>query len=281
MKAFETYLHTEQLAASSISGIIKETERYLQWLRSEDIQEPELVNHSDILHHVQHLKDKGLQPQTINVRIGAVRKYYEHLKVQGQLLKNPVGRLHIKGRIKTVVEQPLSYSELQQLYADYVQYSKAKSYHLRSTVMLGLVVWQAADTHALKIMEPQHLQPETGMAYLPSSRRSNSRELPLDVKQILPAVHYHATLPQGQSTLIAGNVHNHLTHLIAELKGLNPVVRNLQHIRASVLLHWLKLYDKRRVQYMAGHKWISSTELYEQQETSVLDDQLRRYHPFG
>ena len=43
--------------------------------------------------------------------------------------------------------------------------------------------------------------------------------------------------------------------MMPELQGINPVI-----------LDWLTQYNKRKVQDMAGHKYISSTETYVQQE---------------
>jgi IS1 family transposase len=53
------------------------------------------------------------------------------------------------------------------------------------------------------------------------------------------------------------------------------------HIRVSVILNWLRQHNKRQVQYMAGHKYIHSTEMYEVQELESLTDALTKYHPFG
>ena len=35
------------------------------------------------------------------------------------------------------------------------------------------------------------------------------------------------------------------------------------------------------MQYMAGHKYIDSTEKYEVQELEELTNQLMKHHPFG
>jgi hypothetical protein len=43
----------------------------------------------------------------------------------------------------------------------------------------------------------------------------------------------------------------------------------------------MKQYNKRQAQYMAGHKYIPSTEMYEVQELESLTDALAKYHPFG
>lgn len=43
---------------------------------------------------------------------------------------------------------------------------------------------------------------------------------------------------------------------------------------------FLKQHNKRQVQYMAGHKYISSTEAYVIQEMDTLQDELSKHHPF-
>lgn len=281
MNDFECYLRELKLSEKTISNMQADIGRFLRWVEAEDLQEAPLLTYSDILSHVQYLKSRKVKPQTINVRLNAIRKYYDSLKASGVILKNPVAHLHIKGKMKTVVEHPLNYTELEHLYSAYSRYSQDKPCHLRNTTLLGLMVWQGLDATTLLSLRPEHLDVKSGKVYAPSTRRANSRELPLDARQILVVHQYLESLPASQERLIGGSVYNILFRLNEELRGINPVLRNLQHIRASVLIYWLKLYDKRRVQYMAGHKWISSTEEYERQEISVLDDELRKHHPFG
>ena len=43
----------------------------------------------------------------------------------------------------------------------------------------------------------------------------------------------------------------------------NPQVKSPKQIRASVISWWLKNYNLRQVQYMATHKYVSSTERYQ------------------
>jgi integrase/recombinase XerD len=69
--------------------------------------------------------------------------------------------------------------------------------------------------------------------------------------------------------------------LLQELKGINPAITNALHIRGSVIINWLKFHNKRQVQYMAGHKYISSTEAYAVQDLDSLQDELSKHHPFG
>jgi hypothetical protein len=81
--------------------------------------------------------------------------------------------------------------------------------------------------------------------------------------------------------LFPGNLHNVIYALVQELQGINPSITNALHIQGSVIINWLKQQKKRQVQYMAGHKYISSTEAYAVQDLDGLQDELSKHHPFG
>ena len=52
-------------------------------------------------------------------------------------------------------------------------------------------------------------------------------------------------------------------------------------IRESVIVFWLKSKDIRTVQYMAGHKYVSSTERYQELDLEHLKEQIEQFHPLG
>lgn len=111
------------------------------------------------------------------------------------------------------------------------------------------------------------------------------RQLQLSPKQIIPLHHYLTAIrshlkPKGEE-LIPGSIRNIVLRLMEAIQGLNPIATNAQHIRGSVILNWLKTHSKRQVQYMAGHKYISSTEKYAAQEVEDLQDALAKHPPFG
>lgn len=70
-------------------------------------------------------------------------------------------------------------------------------------------------------------------------------------------------------------------HLERALKQINPKVRSCSHIRKSVITLWLMRYDLRTVQYMTGHKRISSTERYQVGHLEELQTAIEKYHPLG
>jgi len=236
---------------------------------------------------VHFLKNKVLSVTTQNIRINSLRKYYEYLKQDGVIEINPTRRLYIKGAVKKVVVNPLSYGELEQLYQDYAQAKehyreeKHRKAHERNIVILGLMVWQGLHSGELGKLETAHVNFNEGMIYIPGTKRSNGRELKLESRQIILLHRYLTERNFGSEKLFECNAFNTIQFLVQELKAINPVIRNAQHIRASVILHWLKMYSKREVQYKAGHKWISSTEHYEVQELTGLTDLLSKHHPFS
>ncbi|MCF8226736.1 MAG: hypothetical protein K9J30_12735 [Bacteroidales bacterium] len=59
----------------------------------------------------------------------------------------------------------------------------------------------------------------------------------------------------------------------------HPEVRNAKQVRSSVLTHWLKHYSLRQVHYRAGHKYVCSTERYQQNNLDKLQSKLEKYHP--
>ena len=55
----------------------------------------------------------------------------------------------------------------------------------------------------------------------------------------------------------------------------------MARLRASVIVKWLKMYNLRKVQYLAGHRYISATESYKQNEMEGLTEEVNKFHPLG
>ena len=289
LQSFEFFLKDEGLGASTIREQIKNLEHFQQWAKENDLTGVEQINYTELLGYVQHLKKQSLSTHTVNNRINSIRKYYEHLKEEGEIEINPAKRLFIKGATKKVIHNPLGYAELENLYIQFSQYieqkpareKKQRQSNLRNKVVLGLMIWQGVHSGELKKMETKNVNLKNGTVYIPGAARGQSRELKLETAQIIPLHEYLNILPATQTKLFSVVMHNVVQYLTEELKGIYPVIKNAQHIRASVILHWLRMYGKRQVQYMIGHKWISSTEHYEIQELTGLTDLLAKHHPFS
>ena len=258
------------------------------WLAAQGLQEAKNASYADLLAYVRHERARGLDVSTLNLRLASLRKYYAFLVEEGLLEVNPAAGLHIRGKVRRVIREPLAPAELESLYQAYSRRAKgdgARPVDVRNTVLLGLMVYQGLHSGELGCLEVGHIRLDEGRVYIPGGARSNPRELALSITQILVLDQYlHQVRPRfgpPGERVFQGNVRGHLQAMIPELQRIHPGIRNALHIRSSVILGWLKVHNKRQVQYMAGHKHIDSTERYSLQEMDSLTDQLAKHHPFG
>ncbi|MFY0602265.1 MAG: hypothetical protein JXR03_21510, partial [Cyclobacteriaceae bacterium] len=69
--------------------------------------------------------------------------------------------------------------------------------------------------------------------------------------------------------------------LTKELKEQQRCFINFRQVRTSVITHWLKQYNLREVQQMAGHRYVSSTEGYLVNHIEGLQADIDEFHPLG
>ncbi|BAV06182.1 site-specific tyrosine recombinase [Filimonas lacunae] len=261
-------------------------QRFITWAEGE-VMEVDEITYQELLAYIQYEQSKGLQQSTLVLRLQSLKLYYDFLKVEGVIDKNPVRKVHLKGGVQKVVVNPLDEAALEKLYADYEQLKEpaCNGKHAlsarRNVAILGLMVFQGVHSGEISSFEPKFLQLREGRVSINGTKRSNERVLPLTARQMIGLHSYLELLPPEQEKLFDCNARNAVYTIMDELKGINPVVQNAAHIRSSVILNWLRKHNKRQVQYMAGHKYITSTEHYEQQELTKLTSQLERYHPLS
>jgi site-specific recombinase XerD len=295
IEKFKHYLIVRRFMQSTINGHLLNVGYFLKWIENNGLHEAENLQYTDLLNYVNYEQKQHKDVSTINLRISSISKYFEFLKEEGLVNRNPARTLRIKGKAKTIIQNPLKYDELLNLYNGYKSIEKAVPNHIkekselakqRNIIIVGLLIWQGLHSGELEKLEVNHVNLNEGIIYIPSTTRSNCRDLKLSSQQIITLHTYiHGGIRDKfickSEFLFAGNLHNIVQLLIEELKGINLQIKNAQHIRASVILHWLRQYNKRQVQYMAGHKYIHSTEAYEVQELETLTNQLTKHHPFG
>ena len=69
--------------------------------------------------------------------------------------------------------------------------------------------------------------------------------------------------------------------MFGQLHALNKKVINAKQIRRSVITEWLRKNNLRQVQYMAGHKYVSSTERYQLNHIDDLKNEVQQHHPMS
>jgi integrase/recombinase XerD len=76
-----------------------------------------------------------------------------------------------------------------------------------------------------------------------------------------------------------GRLTDTVSQIIKKLRKVNRKVKNGYQIRASVIVNWLGKYSLRKVQVMAGHRKIGTTERYVQEDLKKLHEMVTEFHP--
>lgn len=284
-ECFEEYLKQQHFAASTIKGHQEDLERFKKWCNKENISYVN-ADYNKLLKFIRQTRARGVSKSSINIHLNSISKYYDYLIETGKRKENPAKELRLKNNGKKVLQHLLTVQELEETYMNYIHIPKwkfkgeqSKRSHQRNVVILGLMIYQGVQTTELKKIEKAHLNLLQGTIYIPSAGRSNSRILKLNARQILPMQNYLNGLEKEQEKLFNCNIVTVAAWLITTLRKQNEKIKQAQQIRASVIMNRLKQYNIRQVQYMTGHRHISSTEKYKQEDLQDLQKQLELFHP--
>jgi integrase/recombinase XerD len=286
---FKESLEQENLAIKTIKEYQSNVNQLKNWSKEEAL-DPNQLNYREILGYVQNEKQRKLNHHTINIKLNTISKYYDYLINQGIRADNPAKKLRLKKDTQKVLLDQIKPEQLQHIYNTYknktnFREAKQKLVQQRNLIILGLMIHQGVQIGELKRLETNHIDFDKGEIYIPSTKRSNHRTLKLHTTQIISLHTYilqtREKLNLTDDFLFTRNLKNILEHFIQELRGMFEEIRNASQIRASVIMNWVKHHNIREVQYFAGHKHISSTEKYRQQDVETLQKALEKYHPMG
>jgi len=284
MSKFEEYLQETGFKPQTVYQHRKYASYFLAWAAEQSLA-LEQITYTEILDFADHLKKDNKNINLINRMMLAVRYYITWLQSEQQISYNPAAGISLKGTVRTVPHDLLEKTDLEALYEHYT--IKDERTH-RNKVIIGLLVYQALTREELETIRPEHLKLREGKINIPKTGKQNDRILPLQPHQILDLQEYILLIrPKLQSRserLFTGrydieNLKNTLLHLGCALKKINPKYKHAVQIRQSVITEWLKEKDLRTVQYMAGHRYVSSTERYRESNLEELKEALLKHHP--
>ena len=295
-KEFEGYLKLKGYTRTTIESRLVIYDKYTEWLSKEGM-EAEEVTYSDLLSFVKYCKRKGATQRTVQSYVGTLKHYYAHLIREKRIDYNPATDIKVKGIKRKAIYYILSPQELHQLYNGYQDDTLAGR---RNKAMLGLLIYQGLTAEELAKLEVSDIKLREGKIEVPGGRRSNHRTMNLESHQVLDLYDYTLQTrpelikeePKGPGKVdretrklfigsggISSSFSNYTSQLIKDLKQINLKLQNAKQIRASVITKWLKQYNLRETQYLAGHRYISTTESYQQNDVEGLAEEINMYHP--
>lgn len=295
MTEYKTYLEQENYSKSTIKSYVTGIELFLKWCKRNHTN-PEMIDYQTILKYVKYLQRKNNSKKTVKHQIGITKNYFKYLLSENYRADNPIENVNIKGVKRIINYNLLEADELEDLYYSFETDNYQEEYHKytskRNKVIVGLMVYQGLNTSELIQLELEDLQLYKGKIYIKSGARSNARTLELKSWQVIELLEYEKEIREeikrrrnieSNRLFIPNNARlgNTIHFILKKLKKTNYKVTNANQIRASVIANWLKQYNLRQVQYLAGHRYISSTERYLEDDLESLHEIVNNFHPIN
>lgn len=304
---FKSYLLSKGKSQATAQIMERSLYRFLNWCESDRGNiEAEYATYNEVLDYVKTLQREGLSQSTVRVQVNGLKHYFTWCVDRKIREDNPIQQIQVKGIKRKHLYHILTIKELEELYVSYPvlkieDEKQADSFWFRgsylalkrSRVALGLIIWQALSLGELENLTIKDVKLRDGKIFIAGARRSNERELKLEATQIMDMMEYlneirpellKSSKQETERLFVltkgSGALTNMIHYLSQKIQEINPNIKNLKQVRASVITYWLKHYNLREVQYRAGHRYVSSTEAYQINDLEGLQEDITKYHPF-
>lgn len=308
---FKTYLQSQGKSKSTIEYTNYYVLDFLSWL-DQDNTEAENATAKEVMSYLQHLQKKGLSDPTRAVRLNALNHFFDYQIEQELREEHPSKHIKLRGANQIKLCSIISKEDLEMIYMNYKiptkddknknknWFAKSRLSKQRNKVILSLLINQGLTTAEINRLEIKDLQLRSGEIEIKGSRKSDQRILKLKSNQIMDLMEYVYQIrsellkyqkepveqlflsnPTVSSKTVQTNTLEVWKGLIRDIKEGYPKLINLRQIRTSVITHWLKKYNLREVQYMAGHRHVSTTERYLVNQVEDLLKDIDQYHPLS
>jgi integrase/recombinase XerD len=268
--------------------------QYLQWLADNELNIKKMT-YSNLLDYIGYLQNNNHSKGNINFRLKTISNYNTFLGIT-----DIAKAVQMRGTAK---QHPLflDEEELKILYENFIPYNSKGHYIYSDKLILGLMIYQALDERDIYPLEINHIKLEKGTLYIPSNpRRKESRVVNLEAHQILAFKEYidsyrkpyHKDHDQEISEKLFTPNCDKEHRLHDQIKLISKAVQEtadkmeikitrLYNLRQSRIAIWIKQYGLRKAQYLAGYKTIASVELYQINDITDLQEQIKLLHPLG
>ena len=300
---FKEWLLLKRYSPASATTTIRVTEYFRTWAENEGITELEEISYQDAMMFMQWSSKHGASQKTVANYLNHIRKFYSFLISEGAVKENPVAHIKVQGIKRKVYYDCLSDEELKELYHNYpttIEQQEGKNIppqqknilsRKRNKVIVSLLVHQGLRVEEVATLRLQDLQLREGKITIHQQRRTASRIMSLAPHQVYELMDYvHEVRKEFLKEVGATdklfiqwnngeNFYGITQGILKTLRTINSRIKNLDQIRASVITAWLRIFDLRKVQYLAGHKYVSSTEAYKANVIDELQEDIRKFHP--
>lgn len=283
MSTFVDYLFSKGHSSASVEAERRQLGYFMTWCDVEGM-EPEEAGYRDLLAYVAHLRKRGtIKPITLQKYMGTLKHFFAWQVKTGKREDNPAIDIDIQDIQRKVLQVMLTRMELERIYQSYgtkelkeeqqaQNWAKASALATkRNKAILGLLVFQGLTSHEIAALTLKSLELRAGKVHVEEGRRHNGRSLTLEAAQVMDLMEYTLSV-RGDLLKLSGKqsdalfvsvgagpkLSNTLNKLLLQITKLEPKVKTLQQLRASVITHWIKTLNLREAQHRSGHRYVTS-----------------------
>jgi integrase/recombinase XerD len=287
---FKHYCIKKGYSLKTIKSKNSQLKRFSSFLISKQLS-IEILTSENLLECLAWFRERNIQGAALRNCLQAIRLYLDYQVEKGVIAHNPALSVKIRSITPKPKHQPLSTQTMEAVYQWFITIEpsteKERIVHKRDIVLLGLLLFQGLDSGDMERLTVQDINLQQGTVYVPSSRSNAARKLKLESIQILPIQEYLLTTrtkvlrcrQESDKLVPQSKINDILSRFTEQVKKQYPEIKGSRHIRSSVIMNWLRTNHIRQVQYMAGHRRVSSTEKYQKEDLHDLAQQLNKYHP--
>ena len=293
---FAEYLILKGFSTQTQESIKSTVKRFASWSQEQNI-ELQNIGYNDIVAHVNYCKKLGNKQRTLQVTVGCIKHYYNFLINENEAQENPCTNVDIKGIKRKILYETFAPEKLESIYKTYNHQRPSTGIGSnltlkRNKIILGLIIYQGIRTEELSRLTVNDIKLREGKLFIAGARRTDERELTLEAHQLYDLMDYIGETRKMILALTGKNTdalflslgsgdkfHNIMDKMIKQLKKQNSKIKNVKQLRASVITNWLKVHNIRKVQHLAGHRFVSSTEAYQANNMDDLKEDVNKYHP--
>jgi len=309
---FINYLESKNHSKGTQELCLKCVKRFFKWAKKEDIQ----ITKPDILAYLEYLKNtQKLGNQSRKLHLQAINHYFTFLCQSEQISVNPCLFLKIRGTKRKTLYKIYTLEQLDTLFDNYYQFfvrghdysrtpknmqEQTRLGRERNAVILSFLIYQKTALGEMEKIELNDIDLIKASVKIKGTRRANDRTLPLNASQIGLIMNYlhnvrpkiaeyqaneseklFLSLPSGIGKQAqSGTLVDIFSMITEQLRTIDKQFVNFKQIRASTVSFWIKTHGLRKAQYLAGHRYISSTENYLPNNLDELKDDINKLHPF-
>ena len=312
MRTFRRYLFLKGFADTTILQHERNIGTYCNWIKTNSVDIMR-CGYSEIVKFIDHsINYRNIKPEVrnrMNRILTSITYYYEFLSERNSSLVNPAKNIRIKNNHIRSKQRQIEYNDLLTLYQ---QQNTISPRDIRNQVILGFLIFQGMTVGELHKITIDDLRLREGMVLVKDAVSNNlkkgttTRVLPLEAVQLIDLLEYlnnvrpkilsgrflrtpgrkpgkGGRLRRTNRIILSLNgspfLKNTLHHLFIDIRKVSPMITSAKKIRQSIITHWITRFDIRKVQYMAGHRYVSSTEWYKPSNLEELKKEINIFHP--